>query len=379
MNRRTIATLLVLAIAMVGIVAAGCGGLPGNAVAKVGEVLIPDAKYTSQLEGLASQYGLSQATDPDNYKALAANVLQGLVATELAAQKAASLGITVTDAEIKTQIDSIINDYYSGDESALVTDLASESMTMDDLKKQVSDYIVYGLVYDKVTKDVAAASEEQIAAYYEENKASYLTEQTVEARHIFVGAAGTTVRSAATTTTTTVSTDSTETTDTTASTTTTTLSELAWARALATAAQVRAELLAGGNWSRLAAAYSDDADTKGKGGALGTISQGALIDSLGPEVDTELFSLELNQISEPINTVNGYEIIQVTKITEPRQKTLDEARTDIAAVLLTQAQDAAWGQFIEQAKLEIKVVYRSDVRPAVTTTTLEPATTTVKP
>jgi foldase protein PrsA len=376
-NRRTIAILLALAVLTSGVVAVGCGGLPGTAVAKVGEVLIPDAKYTSQLETFASQYGLSKDTDPENYKALADNVLESLVATELAVQKAASLGITVADADIQAQIDSIINDYYSGDESALVTDLASESMTMDDLKKQVSDYIVYGLVRDKITKDIAAASEAQITAYYNENKASYLTDQTVEARHILVTVSGATVRSAATTTTTTVSTDSTETTDTTASTTTTTLSELAWAKALATAAQVRAELLAGGDWSRLAAAYSDDADTKNKGGALGTVSQGALIDSLGQEVDTELFSLDLNQISEPIITANGYEIVQVTKITDPRQKTLEEARADIAAVLLSQAQEGAWQEFIKQAKLDIKVVYRSDVKPAVTTT-VAPTTTTVQ-
>ena len=146
---------------------------------------------------------------------------------------------------------------------------------------------------DEVTKDVAAASEAQITAYYDENKASYLTDQTIEARHILVAVSGATVQSAATTTTTTLSTDSTETTDTTASTTTTTLSELAWAKALATAAQVRAELLAGGSWSRLAATYSDDTDTKSKGGDLGTVSQGALVDTLGQEVDNALFSLEL--------------------------------------------------------------------------------------
>ena len=115
MNRRTIAVLLALAIVIIGAVAAGCGGLPDNAVAKVGEVLIPDAKYTSQLESFASQYGLSQETDPENYKALADNVLESLVTTELAVQKAASLGITVTEADIQAQIDSIVTDYYSGD------------------------------------------------------------------------------------------------------------------------------------------------------------------------------------------------------------------------------------------------------------------------
>jgi parvulin-like peptidyl-prolyl isomerase len=98
---------------------------------------------------------------------------------------------------------------------------------------------------------------------------------------------------------------------------------------------------------------------------------------LGQEVDSAVFSLELNKISEPIVTANGYELIQVTKITEPREKTLEEAWDDIAAVLLTQSQEAAWQEFIAQAKLEIKIVYRGDVRPRVTTT-IGPTTTTVQ-
>jgi foldase protein PrsA len=343
-------------------------------------VLIPEAQYTSQLESYASQYGVSQSSDPESYKLLAANVLDSLVTTELAVQKASSLGITVTDAEIQAKIDSIVNDYYSGDQSALVTDLAKQKMTLDDLKKQVSGYLIYGLVRDKVTKDVAAATDEQISAYYDENKSSYLTDQTVDARHILIGVNNATVRSAApTTTTTTLPAESTESTTTTASTTTTTLPDVVWARALATAAQLRTQLLEGGSWSQLAARYSDDADTKNKGGSLGTVSQGALVDSLGQEFDTELFSLEVNKISEPIKTAHGYEIIQVTKITEPRQKTLEEAKAEIAAALLTQGQDAAWQKFIDQAKRDIKVVYRDDVRPAATTTTVAPTTTIASP
>jgi foldase protein PrsA len=377
-NRRKTTALLALAMVTVGVLFAGCGGLPGNAVAKVGEVLIPDKTYTDQLQGLASQYGISQSTDPENYKLLAANVLKGLVGTELAAQKAASLGITVTDADVQAKVDSIVNDYYSGDQSALVTELAADSLTMEDLNKQVRDYLLFGLVRDQVTKDVPAATDAEIAAFYNENKASYLTEGTVDARHILIGVTNTAVRSAATTTTTTISTASTETTASTASTTTTTLSDLAWAEALATAAQVRAQLLAGGSWSRLAATYSDDSDTKNNSGNLGTVSQGALVDALGQEFDTELFALELNKVSDLVQTANGYEVIQVTKITEPRQKTLEEAKVDIAATLLADAQEAAWQAFLDQAELDIKVVYRSDVKP-LTTTTVAPTTTTAKP
>jgi foldase protein PrsA len=373
----------VLAIVAVAGFMAACGGLPGSAVAKVGDVYyIDSAKFTAQVDDYAAQYSVNKETDPESYKALAASVLDSLVSTELAVQKAPSLDISVTAAEIQSKVDAIVTDYYSGDQSALVTDLATQSMTMDDLKKQVADYLLSGLVHDQVVKDVAAPTEAEMAAYYEANKASFLTEQSVDARHILVPVDGKVVQSSAATTTTTAAstTETTGTTATSASTTTTTLSDLAWAKALATAAQVRAELLAGGSWSRLAAKFSGDKDTKNSGGSLGTLLQGALVDTLGQEFDTTLFSLELNQISEPVKTANGYEIIQVTKVTEPQQKTLAESKADIEAILLTEAQDKAWLAFLDKVKLEIRVVYREDMRPTTTTTTTAgETTTTVKP
>jgi foldase protein PrsA len=373
-RKRWTATLLGTAVVAVGVLASACGGLPSSAVAKVGDVYIAKAQFDAQVASYASQYGVDATTDPAGYLTLSQSVVESLVATELAVQKASGMGITVTEAEVQAKIASIITDYYSGDESALLTDLATESLTMDDLKKQVGDYIIIGLVREEVVKDVTTPSDEEIAAYYESNKASFLTEQTVEARHILV-AIGDAVQSSAPTTTTTVATDATDSTATTASTTTTTVPELTWARALATAAQLRADLLAGGSWSQLASKYSDDTDTKGKGGNLGTVAQGSLIDSLGAEFDTALFSLALDQISEPMQTANGYEIIQVTKITEPQQKTLAEAKDEISALLLTTGQDAAWQAFITQAKLDIRVVYRAGLAPT-TTTTLAPAVTT---
>jgi foldase protein PrsA len=369
-NKKSIAALLVLAMVTVGGLVAGCGGLPSSAVAKVGKVLIDNTKFTAQVKDYATQYGISLETDPESYRLLAAGVLDSLVITELAVQKASTLGISVTDAEIQSRIATIVTDYYGGDQAALVTDLSTQSLTMDDLKKQVSDYLLSGLVRDQVVKDVAAPSDEQIAAYYETNKADYLTDQTIEARHILVAVGDRVIRGNPSPTTTESTTATTTPTDTSASTTTTGFSDLAWAKALATAAQIRAELLAGGNWSRLAAKYSADK------------LQGSLVDSLGQEFEDSLFALGANQISEPVKTANGYEVIQVTKITEARQKTLDEAKAEVTAAMLAEAQDKVWQAFVEKAKLDIGVTYREDMKPtttttqAPTTTTLAPATTT---
>ncbi len=97
---------------------------------------------------------------------------------------------------------------------------------------------------------------------------------------------------------------------------------------------------------------------------------------MGQEFDNALYSLDVDQVSEPIKTEHGYELIQVTKITDPQQKTLEQASNDIALILKSMAEDEAWTAFIDAAELEIGVVYREQYKP---TTTTELVTTTLAP
>ena len=257
------------------------------------------------------------------------------------------------------RIDSIVADYSTVINRPSKRDLQLDSMTMDDLRTQVSDYLFTSKMQEKIVQGVPSPTQEEVAAYYEENQTGYLTERSVEARHILVAVGDRVISGDATTTT-------------------TDFSDTEWAQALATAAQVRVQLLTGGSWSLLAAQYSDYGPTKNDGGYLGTVSQGDLVAKLGQEFENVLFTLDLDRISEPVKTADGYHLIQVTKVNEPRQKTLEEAQADITASLVSQGQAQAWLTWIESAKLEVGVIYRDDMRP--TTTTVQPATTsTTKP
>ncbi len=392
MNRRLVSILILAATVTVAALTLGCGGFPDGSPAKVGDVYIDGAAFTEQVDSYATQYGVSKETDPDTYNQLANDVLGSMVNTELAVQMAPELGITVTEQEIQARLDQLAQDYYEGDPAALEEAVKGEGMTMEELEAQISDFLLVGKVQEQVTADVAQPTDAEIAAYYEEHKSEYMTEQTIEARHILVGVGGVTVNSLTGTTTTESTTDTTTSTDTstsestttTASTTTTTLPEVEWAQALATASQVRVDLLGGASWSTLAARYSADLDTKDKGGELGVVTSGQFVDTLGQEFDTMVFTLALDQISEPTKTEHGYEVIQVTKINEPQQKTLEEASADIAALLLTEAQGEAWNAFIADATEKIGVKYARGYEPTTTTvldtTTLAPSEeTTTEP
>lgn len=365
----SVTAILALVIAATVALAAGCGdGLPKDAVAKVGDTYVTTEDFTEKVEAFASMYGLTEKDSPAQYKDLETQVLKMMVQTAMAIQKAPALGVTVSDGEILAEIDAIAQDYFDGDQAALKAALEEQGQTFDDLKKETEESLVTQRVRDAVTKNVASASSEEIAAYYEENRGDYSTEPSIDGRHILITVSGESLDDSTTTTT--------EAADPT-TTATEGPSEVDWARALATASQVRLDLLTGSDWTTLAKLYSEDESTKYSGGEFGPVVEGDLVAKYGQEFEDVLWTLEVNAISEPIRTANGYHLIQVTKITESREQTLDEARSQIAETLLAQAQAKVWERWFEDTAAELGVVYRSGLEP--TTTTIPSTTTTAKP
>jgi parvulin-like peptidyl-prolyl isomerase len=388
-KRRLAGAVLALVVAVVVGSVVGCGDeLPNNAVAKVGEVYISNEEFTTQVEEFAAQYGATEEDSPEYYKEVKDYVLESMIQTQLALVEAQKLGLTVTDEEVQTAIDSIVAYYFAGDQAQFEEQLAASGMTLDEYKEVTREGQLVQKVYAEKTKDVTTVPEDEIAAYYEENKADFNNEASRVVRHILItpqagdaAGASTTLSTIASGTTTSLSGTTTTTANAAPTTSITTgstasaggVTEADWAVALATAQQVRAKLVAGGDWTELAAEYSDDPSNKDSGGELGTVYEGETVEAF----EEAAFSLELNEISEPVRTTYGYHIIQVTGITEGGQQTLEEVRDDIESTLLSDAKDEAWSKWVEEAKVEVGVIYRSDMRPTTTTTVPGETVTTV--
>jgi foldase protein PrsA len=359
--KKFVVVLFVLAMALSAGVVAGCGGdMSGDAVAKVGDVEISQEMFNQRLEEFGAQYGYSEeTTDAETWGLFKRDVLEYVVLYEMASQKAEDYDVSVTDEDVQTEIDTIIESYYSGDEEAFNEDLASADMTLDQLKANYKESMLMQKVYEKITGEVPEPTAEEIAAYYEENKDGYFVEETRTARHILIAPGGEETN------------DTTSTTVAGASTTTTELTDAEWNKALEIAENVRQLLKDGGDWTELAAKYSDDSGTADSGGELGAVEKGDMV----KEFEDSVFSLALNDISEPVKTVFGYHVIQVTEIEEGRQQTLEEVSEDIKSTLLSKKQTEAWEAWIEATKTELGVIYREDMQ--TTTTAPDSATTTL--
>jgi peptidyl-prolyl cis-trans isomerase SurA len=73
--------------------------------------------------------------------------------------------------------------------------------------------------------------------------------------------------------------------------------------------ELRTQLEAGADFEELAKQYSQDVRSRDLGGDLGWIQKGA--GPYGSAFDDAVFSLEINEISEPVRTAEGFHIVQV--------------------------------------------------------------------
>jgi parvulin-like peptidyl-prolyl isomerase len=362
-KRRLAGVVLILIVASLASLVAACkSGLPNDAVAKVGDVYVTLDEFNKAAAWDASLYGLTPEADPDTYRSLQEWALENLVMNELAAQEAERLGLTVTDEELQTELDGYLA-YYQGDQAAIESALAQAGLTWDEFRELSREGLLRGKVKDEVTKDVAV-TEQEIADYYEANKTTYYVKPSRQMRHILIVPQPSGATAAAVPTTTTSSGG---------------ITQAAWDAALATAEQVRRSLVSSGDWDGLAGQYSGDPSTKDSGGDLGTVHEGQMLESF----EEVAFALQLDEISDPIQTPYGYEIIQVTSITVGGQKTLDEVKSEIESTLLSQAKDEAWNTWVEAQKVEAGVVYREDLplptSPSTTSTTASSGPTTTGP
>lgn len=201
----------------------------------------------------------------------------------------------VTDKEIEEELKGVKEQYGESYEAVL----AQSNLTEETLKTNIR----FTLLQEKALKDVEVTDEE-IEKYY--NQAS----QELNARHILV-------------------------------------------EDEETAKEIKAKLDAGEDFAELAKEFSTDPGSGAKGGDLGWFTVGTMV----PEFNDAAYALEIDEISEPVQSEHGFHIIQVTEKRDVKdygklEDKKEEIRESIAA---TKADwNTKMAELIKEADVKVK-------------------------
>jgi parvulin-like peptidyl-prolyl isomerase len=328
--------LAAAALAAVTLVAAGCGDsdeVPADAVAVVDGTTITRSSLDGLLARAKKSYTAQRRAFPkagtSEYQSLQTQAVAYLVQREEYAREADKLGIDVTDQQIAKKVDEVKKQYFGGSQAKFEKGLADQGYTKATLEDDIRSQLLTEGIYKKVTSD-AKVTDADVKSYYEKNRANYTVPESRSVRHILV-------------------------------------------KTKADADRIRALLVNGGDFAALAKANSIDPGSKDAGGKL-TVSKGQTV----APFDKAAFSLDTNELSQPIKTQFGYHLIQPLGAVKPGSVTpFAQVKDQIKTQLESETKNTAVNKWVADVEKEYKdkVQYAAGFEPPDTSTTTGQTTT----
>lgn len=279
----------------------------------------------------------------DELKTLEAYIIDSLIVTRLLEKYAEENNIAVGSEEVDKQIKLIIDSYSS--EEDFEKGLKDMGIDRKFLENYFRSLMLGSKIFNVVTADVIVTDQE-VKQYYNDNKKTlYVVPAKLKASHILAIFPW-------------VEDNSEET-------------EEGREEALSKIEMVEEKLKGGGDFEDLARQYSNDTTSAEKGGDLGFISKGQMVEELGQgfkEFEEVLFSLDVGEVSEIVETGYGFHIIKATDYEEEYIQKFSEVEESINTYLLNLHKDEKSKDFIFSLIEEVNIEYFTDVEGTLNST-----------
>ena len=184
--------------------------------------------------------------------------------------------------------------------------LEQDKDVLEQIKNTTEQILVQSLIEKEIIGKVKVDDQEALT-YYEENKDNFITKEQVYLYNILV-----------------------ETEE--------------------VAKDILEKLKAGGDFIEIAKEKSTG-PSAAQGGDLGYISKGDLI----PEIENDVFALEIGSISDIIKSEYGFHILKVTDKKPEVLKTFEEVKEEIVKTLLSTKQKEAFDNLLEELKSQVTI------------------------
>jgi foldase protein PrsA len=374
---RITAALGAVLFALVGF--AACGGIPGDAVVSVdgksitkntfnhwmnvaaassattpgAKPTLPDPpKYTQCIARAKAAAKPAKGQTPpteaalksqcvQQYKTLQQEVLGFLISSTWVLGEASSLGVKVTDKEVKKQFEKIKSQQFPK-AAEFEKFLKTSGQTVSDLLLRVKLNLLSSKIQQKIVKEKSKVSHAEIEKYYKNNPKRF---GVAEKRNLLIILTKTEDQ----------------------------------------AKQAKQEIESGKSFESVAKRVSIDPTSKSNGGKLPGVVKGQEEKSL----DAAVFSAKKGVLTGPVKTPFGYYIFEVQTITPGSQQTLKQAESSIKSQLTATKQQTALSKFVKefkkkwQAKTDCRAGYMvadcKGYKAPKTTSTASPGAATTPP
>ena len=329
---------LFIPVVLAVLVASACGGsssqsVPADSVAVVDGTSITTADLEALIGRAQKSYESQKRAFPKagtvEYQSLQTQAVAFLVQRAEYDKKAAEMKLTVTDKEVAARLALIKKQYFANNPATLAKQLAQQGYTTATFLADIKEKLLSEKIYDSVTKS-ASATDAQIAAYYEVNKAQFMAPESRNVRHILV-------------------------------------------KTKAEADKIYSELKGGADFAALAKKNSLDPGSKDIGGKY-TVIKGQTV----APFEKTVFLLKTNETSHPVKTQYGYHVIQALSPIKPATTTpLEKVRAQIKAQLEQRSKTDAITAWVADTKKAFasKVTYATGFAPPPAATDTSATTT----
>lgn len=298
---------------------------------KVNGDIITLTELEERQVGVIRQRGLQARTDAELAQALrdvTPEVISGAVDELLLIQRARELGYQFTDEQFQEILGDLMAENGFETEEEFREALAQqEGMTLEDMRRVMERQILINQVQQIEVLGAVTLTEVEAREHYEANLAQYTEPPTVTMREILVrvpeglGGAG-------------VAADD---------------------QARLDAEEARLRVLDGEDFALVAVAVSDAA-SKANGGLIGPIDLSLLSGTLRDV----LADLEVGDVTEPLRTPLGYQVLRLEARTQPEPRPFEEVRDRISENVFNDRRLAEYARYLDRLRSEADFEWKDD-------------------
>lgn len=298
---------------------------------KVNGDIVTQTELEERQISLLRQRGLQVRNDDELRQALeevTPEVISGAVDELLLIQRARELGYQFTDEQFEEILgDLMAENGFETEEDFRAALMDSEGMEIEDLRRVMERQILINQVQQIEVLGPVTLTEVEAREHYEANIAEYTDPATVTMREILIRVPES-------------------------------LGSIAVAaddQARADAEEARQRVLDGEEFELIAVAVSDAA-SKANGGLIGPIDVSLLSGTL---MDV-LVGLEVGDISEPIRTTLGYQVLKLEARSQPEPQPFEEVREAISQNVFNDRRLAEYASYLDRLRTEADFEWKNE-------------------